>query len=252
MNNKLIEIFKKILVFLKSNWIAVVIIVGLLSFCGVITKIANAKIDKKDAAIAISEKNIKDLMSKYNQLFKQFNEIESLNKEFLKEIKELNNQLKKVNEDALIIQEKYKDLKEKFEKMSMEEKDKALIKTLKEFNIDVQITNDTMIITFENRGRLLSVLIDLKMTKEKLDNQTKQITIYQAIIIQKDGLITNLNGQVNISKEQIGKLLNVINEKDKIIKNLKQKGFWQKVKSYGTKAVPALLIGILIGHLVSK
>jgi len=247
MNNKLIELFKKLMTFIKNNWIAIVVIVFLLFFNGVCSKIADNQIKKLNEQIAVHKAKVADLMKEIDLIISKFKDLEKEKNSLFEKNAELECQLKDLIAVSSEIQKKYEELRKKIDQMSSEDKDKQLIRVLKDYDITVEIKGDYMMITFNNRGKLLNILIDLREAKEKLLSQSNEISNYRATLEVKDKIIVVLNKELILKVEETKKLYDIVKEKDGIIKNMDKKLFWKNISK---KIIPSLIVGLSLGYII--
>jgi DNA repair exonuclease SbcCD ATPase subunit len=252
MNTKLIEFFKKALAFMQKNWIAVAIIATLLIFSGGLNSCANKKLAKKDATIAEKNKNISDLQKQLKDKEAAYTKLDNEKKEINKHLEDLQKDKEKIEKDKLKIDQKYATLLKKFGQLSVDEQDKLLIDLLKKYNIRAEVRDNMLVITMEDRGKLYTFVVDIDKVKEQLKNSEEALVNCKATVTEKEGLIANAETTITLKNDDIAKLNQIIVDKDIIIKNQKDKIFWTKVSSFTKKAIPALIIGLVVGFLVAK
>jgi len=250
MNQKLIALFKKIVAFMKSNWIAVAIIVGLLIFGGGMKSCANKKIAKLDAENTQLKKDNKQLDQQVKDREKENKVLDAQLKVVLKDLSDLQKEKENIAADKVKIAKKYADLMKKYGELSQAQKDALLVEVLKKNNISVEIRDNSLIITLEERGKLYTLIVSIDQLNEQLVNCEAGKYNCEMTVVKKDEEIKILGNKLVLKDKDIGDLNIKITNLDKEVKNLNKKIFWSKVGFLGKTAVPALVIGLLVGHFV--
>jgi len=252
MNTKLKEFFKKVLTFVKNNWIAVVIIFGLLFMSGTCSKIANNKIAKKDAEISELNKKNKELQAEIDKNKEAYLLLDIELKSILERLKTLEKEKVEIEKEKAKIAKKYADLREKFGNLSQAQQDQLLVELLKKYEITAEVRDNSLVITMTDRGKLYTFIISIDEVKEQLKNSDEGWVNCKATVVEKDKVIANKDGVILLKNEDIARLNQIIINKDKIIKDYKDKIFWTKVGVFGKRAIPALIIGLVVGFVVGK
>jgi len=252
MNSKLIELWKKFTKFLGVNWIAIVIIGGLLIMSGTCSKIASNKIAKKDAQISELNKKNKDLQGEIDKNKEEYILLDDQYKAILDRIKELELKNETLEANKKKIEKKYADLYEKFGKLSQAEQDKLLVELLAKYEITAEVRDNSLVITMTDRNKLYTFIVDIDKVKEELANSNEGWVTCRATVEEQGAVIMNREEKLKLKDSDIAKLNEIIENKDKIIKNQKDKIFWTKVSSFSKKAIPALILGLVLGYVVGK
>jgi septal ring factor EnvC (AmiA/AmiB activator) len=252
MNEKLKVFFKKFMTFLANNWIAILIIFALLGLSGITKSCADNKLRNANARIAELEKANKDLEAQLAQSAESQDLLDIQLKELLAVVESLKKDKESLEKDKAKIAKKYKDLQDKFGQLSQEQQDQLLIELMEKYNIQAEIRDNMLIITMEDRGRLYTFMIDIDKVKEDLENTNELLLNCRATVTAKDEIISNRNATIVLKDKDITTLKTVLNNKDEIIRKLNNKVLWTKVKFFGSRAIPALLVGLVVGFLVGK
>jgi septal ring factor EnvC (AmiA/AmiB activator) len=252
MNEKLKAFFKKFMTFLANNWIAILIIFALLGLSGITKTCADNKLKSANARIAELEKENADLMKQLNQSQEEYKTLDKEYKNLVEKVKGLEGDKILLEKEKIKIAKKYKELQDKFGKLSQEQQDQLLIELMEKYNIQAEIRDNMLIITMEDRGRLYTFMIDIDKVKEDLENTNELLLNCRATVKLKDEIIANRDAIIILKDKDITTLKTVLNNKDEIIRKLNNKVLWTKVKFFGSRAIPALLVGLVVGFLVGN
>lgn len=252
MNEKLKKLWKGFVSFMGKNWIAVVIILGLLVMSGTCSKIADNKIAKKDAEIAQLNKKNKELQAEIDKNKEAYLLLDVQLQEILKQLEILKKEKEEIEKEKAKIIKKYDDLKKKFGNLSQEQQDQLLITLLKKYDITAEIRENSLVITMTDRGKLYTFIISIDEVKEQLKNSDEGWVNCKATVVEKDKIIVNREEVIVLKNIDIERLNKIIINKDKIIQDYKDKIFWIRVAAWGKKALPALIVGLVVGFLVGK
>jgi len=252
MNTKLIEFFKKAWVFIKKNWIPIAIIVGLLLMSGTCSKIASdkiAKLDKKieelTAANKILDQQIKDREKEYIEINKKI-------KEFEDDIKDLEKKKAAIAAAKAKRDKEYAALLKKFGDLSLDEQDKLLVDLLKKYDIAAEVRDNLLVITMTDRGKLYTFIIDIDKVKSDLKSSQDTLVICEATVKDKDGIIEKKNSTIVLKNKDIKDLESKVINLEEMVKTQKSKLFWTKVGVFGKRAIPAMIVGLVLGFLAGK
>jgi len=252
MDSKLIAFLKKVWTFLKGNFITLLVIIACIAIVVVTGKIASNKIANLNKDIVIQNTNIAILQESVKKKEADNLQLQKDKEQSDKDSVEHAKNEKKYEDELKAIREKYKTLQEQIGKMSVEEKDKLLVETLKKYNVIVTITANMMEITMENRETLLRVMVNMDTLEATITNLNKQLSESNGqVLAEKEGR-DKCEGQLVIKDGIIKDKDKIIVDKDKIIKDWEKKYFWIQVESIAKKAVPAFIIGATIGYLIKK
>lgn len=252
MNEKLKKLWKGFVSFMGKNWIAVVIIFGLLFMSGTCSKIASNKIAKKDAEISELNKKNKELQAEIDKNKEAYLLLDVELKEILKQLEVLKKEKEDIEKEKAKIAKKYAELREKFGNLSQAEQDQLLVDLLKKYEITAEVRENSLVITMNDRGKLYTFIISIDEVKEQLKNSNEGWINCKATVVEKDKVIVNKDGVILLKNEDIERLNKIIINKDKIIKDYKNKIFWTKIGVFGKRAIPALIIGLVVGFVVGK
>jgi chromosome segregation ATPase len=252
MNEKLKIFFKNFLTFIKNNWMAILIVFILLGVSGITKSCADNKIRDLNARIAELEKENIDLMNKLNQNQEQYKVLDKEYKATLEKVKQLEGDQTLLEQEKAKIAKKYADLKKKFGQLSQEQQDQLLVELMQKYNIQAEVRDNMLIITMEDRGKLYTFMIDIDKVKEDLGNTNELLLNCRATVTAKDEIIANRESVIVLKDKDIKTLKEVLNNKDEIIRKLNNKVLWTKVKFFGSRAIPALLVGLVVGVLVGN
>lgn len=252
MNDKLKKLWKGFISFMGKNWIAILIIFGLLIMSGTCSKIANNKIDKLNANIAQLNKDNKAKQAEIDKNQEAILLLDEQVKEFLKRIQELEKMNVQIEKDKIAIAKKYADLKAKFGNLSQEEQDQLLISLLKKYDITAEVRDNSLVITMTDRGKLYTFIISIDEVKEQLVKSDEGWANCKITVQVQGAIIVNREEKIKLKDLDIANLKEIIVNKDKIIKDYKSKVFWTKVLFFGKQTVPALVIGLVLGFVVGK
>jgi chromosome segregation ATPase len=252
VNEKLKKFWKGFVSFMGKNWIAIVIIGGLLFMSGTCSKIANGKIDKRDAEIAELNKKNKELKAEMEKNKEAYLLLDIQLKEILKEIEVLEKEKAEIEKEKAKIAKKYADLREKFGNLSQAQQDQLLVDLLKKYEITAEVRENSLVITMTDRGKLYTFIISIDEVREKLKNSDEGWVNCKATVEEQNKIIGVKDGIILLKDGDIEKLNQIILNKDEIIKDYKSKLFWTKVGSWGKKAIPALIVGLVVGFMVAK
>lgn len=252
MNEKLKIFFKNFLTFIKNNWMAILIVFILLGVSGITKSCADNKIRDLNARIAELEKENIDLMNKLNQNQEQYKVLDKEYKATLEKVKQLEGDQTLLEQEKAKIAKKYADLKKKFGQLSQEQQDQLLVELMQKYNIQAEVRDNMLIITMEDRGKLYTFMIDIDKVKEDLGNTNELLLNCRATVTAKDEIIANRESVIVLKDKDIKTLKEVLNNKDEIIRKLNNKVLWTKVKFFGSRAIPALLAGLVVGFLVGN
>jgi hypothetical protein len=243
---------KKALAYLQKNWIAIVIIGGLLLLSGGINSCAQKKIAEKDAEIAQLKKDntAKDDALKARE--KDYAVLDEKQKASDKKLTELQKEKDDIAAAKAKKDKQYADLLKKYGSLSLAEQDQLLVDLLKKYDIAAEVRNNLLVITMTDRGKLYTFIVDIDKVKDDLKFSEEALVNCKATVQEKNGIITTKDETIALKNKDIedykGKILNY----EQIIKDQKDKIFWTKVSSFTKKAIPALIIGLVVGFLVAK
>ena len=252
MNEKLKKLWKGFILFLKNNWIAIAIILGLIIFSGGINSCAKKMIADKDAEIAQLNKDNKALQAKIDANQENIILLDAQVKELLKEVEGLKKTNEEIENAKTEITQKYINLKAKFGNLSQEEQDQLLISLLKKYNITAEVRDNSLVITMTDRGKLYTFIISIDEVKEQLVKSDEGWANCKITVQVQGAIIVNREEKIKLKDSDIANLNKIITNKDKIIKDYKSKVFWTKVGMIGKTTIPALLIGLVVGFMVAK
>jgi chromosome segregation ATPase len=252
MNEKLKIFFKNFLTFIKNNWMAILIVFILLGLSGITKSCADSKLRNANARIAELEKQNADLMNQLNQNQEQYKVLDKEYQATLEKVKQLEGDQTLLEQEKAKIAKKYADLKKKFGQLSQEQQDQLLVELMQKYNIQAEVRDNMLIITMEDRGKLYTFMIDIDKVKEDLGNTNELLLNCRATVTAKDEIIANRESVIVLKDKDIKTLKEVLNNKDEIIRKLNNKVLWTKVKFFGSRAIPALLVGLVVGVLVGN
>lgn len=252
MNTKLKEFFKKVLTFVKNNWIAIAIIVGLIIFGGGLNSCASKKIDAANTKIAELEKSNKEQDEQMKEREKLYKKIDKEMIVVKAELEALRKEKKKIEANKKVIDKKYAALRKKFGNLSAAQQDALLLDVLKKNGITAEIRENSLLITLDDRGILYTMVISVDELREKLSNSEEANVNCLVTVTKKDEQIKLLTDMIVLKDLDIGNLDEKITNLNQIIKEQKTKLFWTRVNVFGKSAIPALIIGLVVGFLVAK
>lgn len=252
MNQKLIDFFKKAMLFLKTNWIPIVIIAGLIFFSGWLDSCANKKITAKNIEIANLKKTNADIDQQLKDRLKEYKALDAKLTQISKDLENLKTEKKNIEIEKAKIDKKYNDLYAKFGSLSAAQQDAALLEVLKKKGIKAEIRENSLVITLEDRGVLYTLIVSIDELREKLTNSEKANVTCEVTVTKQGEKIITLERKIDLKDADIKNYIAKIINYEQIIKDQKNIIFWTKVSSFAKKAIPALLIGLVVGYLVGK
>jgi hypothetical protein len=252
VNEKIMTFLKKALAYIQKNWLVFVIIGGLLLLSGGINSCAQKKIAAKDVEIAQLQKDntAKDNALKARE--KDYAELDKKEKNSEKKIADLEKEKADIAAAKTKKDKQYADLLKKYGSLSLAEQDQLLVDLLKKYDIVAEVRNNLLVITMTDRGKLYTFVVDIDKVKSDLKFSEEALVNCKATVQEKNNIITIKEQTIVLKDKDIQDYKDKIVNFEQIIKDQKDKIFWTKVSSFTKKAIPALIIGLVVGFLVAK